>query len=64
MDLVDRKAVLEAIRLGMTVTQLEREVMAIPVVALNEVLDEHLQVLYKQFDYWKYRWMRYNIDQG
>ena len=31
MDLVDRKAVLEAIRPGMTVTQLEREVMAIPV---------------------------------
>jgi len=30
MDLVDRKAVLEAIRLGMTVTQLERAIMAIP----------------------------------
>ena len=31
MDLVDRKAVLEAIRLGMTVTQIEREIMSIPV---------------------------------
>ena len=31
MDLIDRKAVLEAIRLGKTVTQLEREIMAIPV---------------------------------
>jgi hypothetical protein len=30
MDLVDRKAVLEAIRLGMTVTQLERAIAAIP----------------------------------
>ena len=30
MDLIDRKAVLQAIRLGMTVTQLEREIMAIP----------------------------------
>ena len=29
MDLVDRKAVLQAIRLGMTVTQIEREIMAI-----------------------------------
>jgi hypothetical protein len=64
MDLVDRKAVLEAMSLGMTVTQLERAIMAIPGVAVDEVLDDHLQVLYKQFDYWKYRWMRYNIDQG
>jgi len=31
MDLIDRKAVLEAISLGMTVTQLERAIMAIPV---------------------------------
>jgi len=39
MDLVDRKAVLEAIRLGMTVTQLEREVMAIPGVAVVPLFD-------------------------
>ena len=31
MDLVDRNSVLEAIRLGMTVTQIEREIMSIPV---------------------------------
>jgi hypothetical protein len=39
MDLVDRKAVLEAIRPGMTVTQLEREVMAIPGVAVVPLMD-------------------------
>jgi len=30
MDLIDRAAVLKAIRLGMTVTQIERAIMAIP----------------------------------
>jgi hypothetical protein len=39
MDLVDRKAVLEAIRLGMTVTQIEREIMAIPGVAVVPLFD-------------------------
>lgn len=39
MDLVDRKAVLGAIRLGMTVTQLEREIMAIPGVAVVPLAD-------------------------
>jgi len=39
MDLVDRKAVLEAIRLGMTVTQLERAIMAIPGVAVVPLFD-------------------------
>ena len=40
MDLVDRKAVLEAISLGMTVAQLERKIMAIPQVTLDEVMAE------------------------
>ena len=40
MDLIDRKSVLEAIRLGMTVTQIEREIMAIPQVTLDEVMAE------------------------
>jgi len=39
MDLIDRKAVLEAISLDMTVTQLEREVMAIPGVAAVPLMD-------------------------
>ena len=39
MDLIDRKAVLEVIRLGKTVTQLEREVMAIPKVAVVPLAD-------------------------
>jgi hypothetical protein len=34
MDLIDRKAVLEAIHIGKSVIQLEREVMAIPGVAV------------------------------
>jgi len=64
MDLIDRKAVLETIRRGWGHYPIEQAIMAMPAVALDEVLDDHLQVLYKQFDYWKYRWMRYNIDQG
>jgi hypothetical protein len=39
MDLIDRKVVLEAISLGMTVTQLERAIMAIPGVAVVPLAD-------------------------
>jgi len=63
MDLIDRKAVLKAIRLGMTVTQIEREVMAIPQVTLDEVLDERFRQhnegrgdVKGRFGYWKREW--------
>jgi hypothetical protein len=39
MDLIDRAAVLEAISLGKTVTQLERDIMAIPGVAVVPFAD-------------------------
>ena len=39
MDLIDRAAVLKAISLGKTVTQLEREIMAIPGVAVVPFAD-------------------------
>lgn len=39
MDLIDRAAVLKAIRLGMTVTQIEREINAIPGVAVVPLAD-------------------------
>ena len=39
MDLIDRKAVLEAISLSMTVTQIERAIMAIPGVAVVPLFD-------------------------
>jgi len=63
MDLVDRKAVIEAIRLGMTVTQIEREVMAIPQVTLDEVMAERFRQHNEdrgdvpgRFGYWKRKW--------
>ena len=67
MDLVDRKAVLEAIRLGMTVTQLEQEIMAIPQVSLDEVMEERFRKFKEgrgdvlgRFGYWKRAWQ----DEG
>ena len=39
MDLIDRAAVLKAISLGKTVTQLERDIMAIPGVAVVPFAD-------------------------
>ena len=39
MELVDRKAVLNSIRLGMTVTQIERDIMAIPEVAAAPLIE-------------------------
>jgi hypothetical protein len=63
MDLVDRKAVLEAIRLGMTVTQLEREINAIPQVSLDEVMEERFRQFKEgmgdvpgRYGYWKRQW--------
>ena len=63
MDLVDRKAVLEAIRLGMTVTQIEWAIMAIPQVSLDEVMEERFRQFKKgmgdvprRYGYWKRQW--------
>lgn len=63
MDIIDRKAVLEAIRLGMTVTQLERDIMAIPQVTLDEVMAERFRQFKEgrgdvpgRFGYWKRAW--------
>ena len=59
MDLVDRKAVLEAIRLGMTatqMTQLEREVMAIPgvaVVPLHDLLKAETRIRQLEQEAWQ-----------
>jgi len=39
LELVDRKAVLRAISLGMTVTQMERAIMAIPEVAAAPLME-------------------------
>jgi hypothetical protein len=39
LELVDRKAVLGAISLGMTVTQMERAIMAIPEVAAAPLIE-------------------------
>jgi hypothetical protein len=67
MDLVDRKAVLEAIRLGMTVTQIERAIMAIPQVSLDEVMEERFRQFKEgmgdvpgRYGYWKRQWQ----DEG
>ena len=70
MDLVDRKAVLEAIRPGMTatqMTQLERAIMAIPQVSLDEVMEERFRQFKEgvgdvpgRFGYWKRAWQ----DEG
>ena len=63
MDLIDRKAVLETIRPGMTVTQLERAIMAIPQVTLDEVMAERYRQhnegrgdVKGRFGYWKREW--------
>lgn len=46
-DVVYREDILKALKLGMTVTQLEREIMVIPAVAvvdITEVLDLQKQI--------------------
>ena len=56
MDLVDRKAVLEAIRLGMTVTQIEREINAIPgvaVVPLAEMMKAETRIRQLEQEAWQ-----------
>ena len=56
MDLVDRKAVLEVIRLGMTVTQLEREINAIPgvaVVPLHDLLKAETRIRQLEQEAWQ-----------
>jgi hypothetical protein len=55
MDLVDRKAILEAIRPGMTVTQLEREINAIPgvaVVPLAEMMKAEARIRQLEQEAW------------
>jgi len=63
MDLIDRKAVLEAIHIGKSVTQLEREIMAIPAVTLDKVMAERFRQHNEdrgdvpgRFGYWKRKW--------
>jgi hypothetical protein len=56
MDLVDRKAILEAIRPGMTVTQLEREINAIPgvaVVPLAEMMKAEARIRQLEQEAWQ-----------
>ena len=56
MDLVDRKAVLHAIRLGMTVTQIEREINAIPgvaVVPLAEMMKAETRIRQLEQEAWQ-----------
>jgi hypothetical protein len=63
MDLVDRKAVLETIRRGWGHYPIEQAIMAMPAVALDEVLDERYRQhnegrgdVKGRFGYWKREW--------